>query len=176
MNDALSRLMDLIALGTSVAVAIVLAIFYYKKAKRRLRAVPLFFLLLGPVAIAVHMAMHFIGVGMVATRKISAGSFTYDFRFYSLLLMAGVLSVLSFQLIKQSQPGFLRKRNNARQRLVTCGWIVLVAAPTIPFTFIGSLPVQAVVIHLAAAYFVVKKSAEALRPIEAPVMAKNAVA
>lgn len=157
MNDAVSRTMDLVAMGASVIAALALTFVFYKKTNGRLRAVPFFFLLFGPMAIAVHMVMHFVGVGLVASRKMAAGTFTYDFRFYSLLLMAGVLAYLSIQLIRLSHPKQLGADDNGRKRLMTCGWLVLVAAPTIPFTFIGSLPVQAVVIHVVAAIFLFKK-------------------
>lgn len=149
--------MDLIAMAASILGAILLAVIFYKRSNGSLRAIPLFFVLFGPMAINVHMALHFVGVGIVASSKMAAGSFTYDFRFYSLLLMGGLLSVLGFQLVKQTRNWLLTGKNNAGQRALTCGWLILVAAPTIPFTFIGSLPVQAVIIYVVAAQFVFKK-------------------
>ncbi|RPD51340.1 hypothetical protein [Paracnuella aquatica] len=173
MNDALSRLMDLVAMGVSVVLAAVLAVAWYKKAASRVRAVPLFFVLFGPVAVAVHMAMHLVGVGIAASRKMAAGSFQYDFRFYSLLLMAGVLLYISLRLLQLSRPDYLVATIYRQQRLAACGWLVLVSVPTIPFTFIGSLPVQAVLIHLVAAYFVVKKTADS---VATPITKKVAAA
>ena len=162
MNDVLSRLMDLVAMGVSVVLAALLTVAWYKKAAGRVRAVPLFFVLFGPAAVAVHMLMHLVGVGIAASRKMAAGSFQYDFRFYSLLLMAGVLLYVSLRLLQLSRPDYLVAKIYRQQRLAACGWLVLVSAPTIPFTFIGSLPVQAVLIHLVATFFVVKKTTNSL--------------
>ena len=157
MNDALARKMDLLAMATSVVLAVLFTFLYHRKAKGRLRAFPLFLMIFGPMAIAVHMAFHLMGVGYVASLKIGAGTFPYDFRFYALLLMAGVLGFLSFQLLHQSTSYFISGRIGKKRWLATCGLIVLVAAPTIPFTFIGSLPVQAVIINLIASVFIRKR-------------------
>ena len=88
------------------------------------------------------------------------GSFEYDFRFYALNLMGITLAVLSFAMLRSCVQYFKGNQSARKKWLSACGWIVLVAAPTIPFTFIGSLPVQAVIINVIASFFIRKRKKE----------------
>lgn len=106
------------------------------------------------MAIGVHMVAHQIFINFVAFEKMRTGSFVYDFRFYALNLMGVTLAVLSFSMLSNCLHFFKGEIDMRKKWLYACGWIVLVSAPTIPFTFIGSLPVQAVAIHLIASLFV----------------------
>ncbi len=159
MNQSLTRWADLLAIISAVVLALVLAVFYARKNRGLLRPVALFFLVFGPAVVGVHMVFHLFFTAYVAIGKAPGGSFAYDFRFYSLNLMGVLLGVLSYQMLRHSLELFTGKAKSRTRWLASCGWIVLVSAPTIPFTFIGSLPVQAVLVSLIASCFVRRKNA-----------------
>src|SRR5918993_177021 len=90
MNQFFQYWVDGVAMALSLLLAIVFTIRYKKKALKPLRAVPLFFLLFGPLVIIVHMGFHNFEILYRAVLAGMEGKFTYTFRFYSLMLM-GVL-------------------------------------------------------------------------------------
>lgn len=158
MNQFFMYWVDLAAMVLSFAFAILLTIRYKKKAIRPLRALPLFFLLFGPIVIIVHMGFHNFEI---LYRAIVAGienKFTYTFRFYSLMLMGILVMWLSLTFLKQSVGVYILDTVTKKRLLKTAGFIALVTLPTIPFTPIGSLPLMACLINLIAASFVRKKA------------------
>ena len=157
MNQELSRWADISAMLLSVILSVVYTIKLTKSAKGSFRPLALFFLIFGPMAIGVHMAAHQLLVNYLAVGRMFKGSFVYDFRFYALNLMGILLAILSFNLLRYCLDYYNGEAAMRAKWLTTCGWIALVAAPTIPFTFIGSLPLQAIIINLIASRFVRRK-------------------
>lgn len=160
MNQLLTRWADLSAMLLSVALSIGFTIKIVKSVPNSFKPLPLFFLIFGPMAIGVHMVAHQLFINYLVADKIFKGTFVYDFRFYSLDLMGILLAVLSFNMLRSCLHYFTGAGCSRKAWLFACAWIVLVAAPTIPFTFIGSLPVQAVVINLIASCFVRRKKSK----------------
>ncbi len=128
-----------------------------RKNKKQTRAVAAFFLLFGPSAIVAHMSFHLLEIGTTAILNGIDGTFTYNFRFYSLILMGVVITYLSFTLLQQGIAKCQSPRFSNRHLLKTMAFIVILSAPTIFFTPIGSLPTLACIISLVALPFVAKK-------------------
>jgi hypothetical protein len=148
------RTIDLLALIASAIVAIFLATTTIRKSIFSLRAIPAFFMFFGPAVIFVHMICHIGDISYNTFQGIKSGNFTYNFRFYSLMLM-GVVLIYSSLLLLQQIKKFLVVGAYANV-LKTMLMIFVVSAPTIPFTPIGSLPVIACIITLVAMPFVRK--------------------
>ena len=148
---------DPIALLLSFLIPLIIAIRVVKKSKKQARSVAAFFLLFGPSAIVAHMSFHLLEIGITAIINSLDGAFTYNFRFYSLMLMGVVITYLSFVLLKQGIAKCKNARFRNRHLYKTMAFVVLISAPTIYFTPIGSLPTMACIISLIALPFVHKK-------------------
>lgn len=157
MNKFFLYYIDMFAVLTSILVAIVLTLITIRKSETPLRRVAPFFMFFGPSAILVHMSCHILEINYRAIGNIKAGKFIYDFRFYSLMLMAVVLIYCNQLLLKRIKK-FI-EGNSSSEVLKAIGMIVLVSLPTVPFTPIGSLPTMACIITLIALPFVKKQKA-----------------
>jgi hypothetical protein len=86
----------------------------------------------------------------------SGGSFGYDFRFYSLMLLAAVLVAAGVALVRHA-PGLSRGEPEARQRtLVTLVTLVAVNAPLAPLQAFA-IGVMALALTLFVLLVAVKK-------------------
>ena len=147
---------DYVALFLSFVLAAFYTISIIRVNPMKIRSVAVFFMLFGPSAILVHMSAHIIEISYHAIINIIAGKFIYNFRFYSLILMAVVVIGCSAHFLKLLKKYCISKIKSKRL-FETALVIVLLTAPTIPFTFIGSLPAMACTISLIALPFVRKK-------------------
>jgi hypothetical protein len=147
---------DLFAMVISIAISINFLLKIKSKAIRPLRSLVLFFVVFGPVVIAVHMSLHIIEISYHAITNVFTGTFKYNFRFYSLQLMGALIFYLSIRFLGAWRY-YLKTNTNRKQVLKAAGWIALISIPTIPFTPIGSLPTMACVISLVASIWVHKK-------------------
>lgn len=157
MNQFFLYWVDLVALLLSLALSIALTIKAVRKNLLPIRPVAAFFLFFGPAAIVVHMSFHLAEIFYRAGVAAAEGTFAYNFRFYSLQLMGFVLTYLSVTLLREAFAKCSHRHFKNRYLLKTMGLVVLVSAPTIPFTPIGSLPTLACLISLAAFPFVHKR-------------------
>jgi hypothetical protein len=157
MNQFFLYWVDMVALVLSLISSVLLVIKVVKKNSLAVRPAAAFFLFFGPAAIAVHMSFHLLEniyrAGIAATE----GTFAYNFRFYSLLLLGLVLSYLSVELLQKAFVKCQQRHLGNKDLFKTIGKIVLVSAPTIPLTPIGALPTMACIISLAALPFIYKK-------------------
>jgi hypothetical protein len=156
---------DLFAIVSSIAISIVFLLKIKTKTIRPIRSYVLFFVVFGPVVIAVHMSMHIIEISYHAITNAFTGTFKYNFRFYSLQLMGALILYLSIRFLG-TWHSYLITNTNKKQVLKIAGWIALISIPTIPLTPIGSLPAMACVISLVASIWVHKKQPEFL--VKAP--------
>lgn len=145
------RQIDIIALISSIFVAIVMSVISVRRSANVLRPIGAFFMFFGPAAIFVHMCFHIGQINVSAIDNIAKGTFKYDFRFYSLVLMPAAL-IYSAALLLQRIKRFLE----GERYTVVLGamvMITLISTPTIPFTPIGSLPILSCIITLCALPF-----------------------
>jgi hypothetical protein len=157
MNQFFLYWVDLTALVLSLVSSILLVVKAVKNSSLSVRPIAAFFLFFGPAAIAVHMSFHLLENVYRASIAAAEGTFAYNFRFYSLLLMGVVLSYLSVEFLQKAFVKCQQRHTGSNDIFKTIGKIVLVSAPTIPLTPIGALPTMACIISLAALPFIYKK-------------------
>ena len=145
------RNIDIIALIISVIVALIMSVITVRKSSVVLRPIAAFFIFFGPASILVHMGFHIGLISFNAIEKLKKGSFTYDFRYYSLMLMA-VAIIYCAGLLLQRLRDFLEGESFTRV-LRAMAMIIAVSAPTIPLNPIGSLPTIACIITLSTLPF-----------------------
>ncbi|GAB4025802.1 hypothetical protein [Spirosoma gilvum] len=122
-----------------------------------LRTVPAALVVFGPTANATLMgAGHLFENSYHAAEKLYAGTYTFDFRQYSLFLMGGVLIFLSLYTLRQLADWFSGIPGSQRKAVQATLAIIVVTAPTFAFTPIGILPTLVSVISLLALPFVKK--------------------
>jgi hypothetical protein len=171
MNNFFVHWVDLTAMLLSIIAAVVLAV----KMRRNyaVRGVAAFFLVLGPLVTGVHMFFHLLNITYNAIERFRIHAFTYDFRFYSLYLMAGVLSYLSVRLLRQSLYKCAGLQSSNRPIYKTMLAIAPVSLPTVAFTPIGSLPAFGCVVTLVALAFL-KRNATSFARAALPAVANKA--
>ncbi len=144
---------DVIALSLAIILSITLTFLALKRSGDALRGSAVFFLFLGPAVIGFNMAMHTLQVLYGAVEAITNGTFTYDFRFYSLLLIGSVLIYRSVSMLKQGWAKCMFRLQNMTAVYKNVIVVSIISASTIPFTPIGALPVLACIITLISLRF-----------------------
>lgn len=162
MNKFFLYYIDMVAVLVSVLVAIVLTVNTVRKSETPLRRLAPFFMFFGPSAILVHLSCHIIEISFHAFENIRAGKFTYNFRFYSLMLMAVALIYCNQLLLSKIKK--FTEGSSSSEVLKAMGVIVLISLPTVPFTPIGALPTMACIITLVALPFVKRQKATLAAP------------
>jgi hypothetical protein len=146
---------------TAMLLSIAAAIYFAVKLSRShpVRSLAAFFLLFGSLVTVVHMFFHLLNVSYNVVERIRINAFTYDFRLYSMYLMGGVLGYLSLRLLRQSVYKCTALQSSNRPMYKTMLAIGAVSLPTVPFTFIGSLPSMGCIVSLIALAFLKRKTA-----------------
>ena len=146
------RPVDIVALVSSIVIATLMAIIKARKSVFAIRTIPAVFMFFGPVTIIVHMFFHIAYVSYGAIQSINNRSFTYTFRLYSLILMAGILIYFSAKLMKRLNRFLIVGRYF--EVIKTMMAISVISAPVILLNPLGSLPVMVCIIALIAMRFV----------------------
>ncbi len=129
-----------------------------RKATVPVRRIPAFFLVFGAASIACFMGFgHLFEISFHAGEKMAAGTFEYNFRFYSLILMGLVLLSLSVRMLNDIRDWLQGKETTPKAIVKTVLLIVVLSAPTGTFTPIGYVPTVACVISMVFLPFTVKK-------------------
>ncbi|WP_080056358.1 hypothetical protein [Spirosoma aerolatum] len=121
------------------------------------RRLPAALVVLGPTANATLMgAGHLFENSYHAVERLLAGTYTYNFRQYSLFLMGVVMLAISLYILRQLSNWFSGIPGSERKAVQATLAIVAVSAPTIAFTPIGILPTLVSFVSLLAHPFVMK--------------------
>jgi hypothetical protein len=161
MNNSSLFVIDQVIIVLSVAFTWICTVRFSKQTILPVRRIPLFFLLFGPVAIATHMCGHLGEISYRAVERMLLGTFTYDYRFYSLILMGIVFLSIGVYMVKQVK-GWITGEVGAKKSFIKAALVLIfLSAPTFPFTPIGLLPTLACVISFAALPFLIKVQAKA---------------
>ena len=163
MNSMLSfylTYIDQMVLGLCAIFTFINTIRLVRSATVPVRKVPAYFVVFGATAIATFLgAGHLFEISYSAIKRALAGTFVYDFRFYSLILMGMLLLSLSVQMLNHIRDWFRGVPESRISAIKTALLIVLISAPTGVFTPIGYVPTIACAISLLSLPFAVKKSA-----------------
>jgi hypothetical protein len=154
MNEFISKYIDLMALAFTVVMPFVVTIQLKRKAGKKLRAVPVYFFVFGPSGILTFMFFHlFENIYRAITAYIS-GSFQYNFKFYSLLLLGVVVAYLGIQFIIACHNKCLEGNSANRPYFSQILLILLFTLPLIPIIPIAAVPLICCIISLLAFAFV----------------------
>lgn len=148
---------DFIMLALAVILALVYTIKTVQQATAPLRKIPLFFVVFGASAIVAFMFGHLFEIGTRAVQRVIEGNFVYDYRFYSLMLMGTVFITIGIYMLSQIKAWSLGDHQGKRNFLKAVFVLILLSAPTFPFTPIGLLPTTGCMISLAGLPFAVKR-------------------
>jgi len=140
-----------------------------RRATVPLRRVPAFFVVFGATTVATFMGFgHLFEISFHSLERAATGTFVYDFRFYSLILMGVVLLSLSVGMLRAIENWF-KAVPGSRQAIYRFALqIIALSAPMFFFTPIAAAPVMACLITLMAMPFAIKKENTAkLNPTQA---------
>jgi hypothetical protein len=157
MNDFFNKYADLTALTLTLLTPLVFTIFLKRKARKRLRALPTYFLLFGPGGILAFIFFHLFENTYRAIENAINGSFEYTFRFYALILFGLVLAHLGFLFLKASVDKCLAEPKSNRSYLYKVLLVLIVTLPLIPITPIAAVPLICCSISVLAFPFVLRK-------------------
>ncbi len=158
MTTYFAQYIDQTVLALCFILTLVNTVRMVRRATVPLRKVPAYFVVFGATAIATFMGFgHLFEISYHAVERALAGTFVYDFRFYSLILMGMLLLALSVRMLSAIDDWFRGAPNGRRRVIQTALLIVAVSAPTGVFTPIGYVPGVACAITLLALPFVMKR-------------------
>ena len=145
---------DHITLAASVFLALYYTFRFAFRGSVGLPGLLLFLWLFGACAIVLHMNSHLIEVTYNGFKRAAEGTFTFDFRFYSLLFMGAVFLSIGIYLLECIRTFALGDRRAKKQFLRAALAISALSAPAGVLTPIALLPTLACVISLTGMAFV----------------------
>lgn len=154
MNEFVSKYIDLIALAFTVIMPLFITIQLKRKAGKKLRAVPVYFFVFGPSGILTFMFFHLFENIYRAIGAYITGSFQYNFKFYSLILLGVVVSYLGIQFLKACCNKCLNGKRANRSYFSQLLLILLFTLPLIPIIPIAAVPLICCAISLLGFAFV----------------------
>jgi hypothetical protein len=157
MNEFLEKYADLTALSLTLLASLILTVILKRKATKRLRAIPTYFLVFGPSGILAFIFFHLFENTFRAIEKAINGRFEYNFRFYSLILFGLVLAYIGSIFLKTCFEKCLNEQNSNRSYFYNISLVLLLTLPLIPITPIAALPLICCSISLPALPFVRRK-------------------
>lgn len=129
-----------------------------RRATVPLRKIPACFVVFGATSVSTFLGFgHLFEISYHALERVSAGTFVYDFRFYSLMLMGMLLLVLSLHMLKAIEHWFQGIPGSRHNIIRMALWIIVTSAPAIFLTPIAAAPVMACLITLIAMPFTLKQ-------------------
>lgn len=158
MNEFLEKYTDITALILTLLLPLLFTIRLKRKARKRLRVVPGYFLLFGPSGILAFIFFHLFENSYRAIDKAINGSFEYNFRFYSLILFGLVLAYLGALFLKACLAKCLAEQSSNRSYFYKILLVLLVTLPLIPITPIAAVPLICCSVSVLALPFVRRRS------------------
>jgi uncharacterized membrane protein len=157
MDKFLDKWGDPVALLITLMLSITLTIIARKRSGKNIWWGPAFLFFFGSLIILVPISFHLLQNGARAIEGALKGTFTYNFHFYSVMLMGIVLAYFAWQLTRDC----LEKSTSLHFKNIVLfkrmALIVLVTVPTIPIIPIGALPTIGCIISLTCMPFVRKR-------------------
>ncbi len=121
------------------------------------RRFPLFFVVYGAMLVCIAMCAHIFENSYHAIEGAIAGTFVYDFRFYSRILMGVVFLAMSLHMLGQIKVWGTGDRRGMIQFIKTAAALSLLSFPTYFLVPIGLVPTLACAISLAGMPFAMKR-------------------
>ena len=157
MNEYFNKYADLTALSLTFVLPVLFTIYLKRKAQKRIRAVPVYFLLFGPFGILSFIFFHLFENGYRAIDATANGHFAYIFHFYSLILFGVVVASLGALYLKSCIDKCLWASRSNRSYFYKVLLMLLVTVPLIPITPIAAVPSICCSVSILALPFVRQK-------------------
>lgn len=153
MEKFFESYIDITAVITALVIALIFKIISLRNPNTQIWAVPAFFTLFGPAVVIVFMSAHLSENIYRAINGLIKGTFIYDFKYYSLMLL-GTLIVVAGVLYLNAAKQYIAGRSSVKKVLLFISVIVLLTAPLIPIVPIAAVPSIACAISLLGLPFV----------------------
>lgn len=158
MNLFLDKYTDITALILTLLTPLALTILLKRRAGKRVRAIPAYFLLFGPSGILAFILFHLFENSYRAIANAIIGSFQYTFHFYSLILFGLAVAYLGILFLKACFSKCLAEQNHNRSYFYKMFLVLLVTAPVIPLTPIAVVPLICCCVSVLSLPFVRRQS------------------
>lgn len=169
MKTFFDQYIDVTVLTLCLSFSVINIVRMLRQATVPIRKVPGFLLVFGATAIATFLGVgHLFEISFHAVERSIAGTYVFDFRFYSLILLGMVLLSLSVRMLGDIKALFRGESGSQRRIIKTVFLIVAVSAPTGLFTPIGYVPSIACAISMLGLPFVRKSQTAGRQVTEAP--------
>ena len=156
MNEYFNKYADLTALSLTLVLPLIFTIYLKRKAQKRIRAVPVYFLVFGPLGILSFIFFHLFENGYRAIDATANGHFAYNFHFYSLILFGVVVATLGTWYLKSCIDKCLWRPGSNRPYFYKVLLVLLITVPLIPITPIAAVPSICCSVSILALPFVHK--------------------
>ncbi len=157
MHKFFSDYVDVTALIIIVLLPLLLTVLIKRKTKRNTRAAAVYAVLFGPAGLLTLMFFHLFENTYHAVENAITGRFSYNFHFYSLMLMGVILAGIgAFLMIACWQKCIGLPGDNGRI-LLFIFLTALVCLPLLPVTPLSIVPVLCCLISLTGLFFVRRK-------------------
>lgn len=157
MNKFFDQYADLTAVILAFLLPLIFTLAIKRKLRKKVRAVPAWFLFFGPCGILVFIFFHLFENSYRAIASVIAGSFVYNFRFYSLLLMGIVVGCIGYFFLRACWFRCIRDTNNTRKIFQLIMLVAFVTGPLIPITPLSAVPLICCVFNLIGLPFVCRR-------------------
>lgn len=138
---------DFILLGVSFLCALALSRYISGKVDH-LRTIPLFLGWFGITTNIMGMVGHLGEILFRAGQQLIAGTFVYNYHFYSLILMGVVFMGLSLLMLWQFRAWCLGYAQGKRHVMILAATLCVLSFPTFWFTPIGLLPTLSCIVSV----------------------------
>ena len=170
MDKFFEQYADFTAVILAFSLPLFFTIFIKLKTRKATRAMAVYLLLFGPLGILSFIFFHLLENSYRAIMAAIAGTFTYDFHFYSLMLMGFVIAAAASFFLVASLRKCLYGLSN-KNILLSIALIVMICAPLLPITPISAVPLVCCVVTLGGVFSVRRKPAMHIKTQIAPVFA-----
>lgn len=157
MNEFFEKYADITALSLTLLMPLVFTIQLKRKAQKRIRIIPTYFLVFGPSGILSFIFFHLFENTYRAVEQTINENFVYNFHFYSLILFGLVLGGAAGLFLKACLYKCLAHANNSRSYFRQVFLVLLITLPLLPITPIAIVPVICCAISMLAFPFVRRK-------------------
>ncbi len=158
MDKFFNQYADLTALILTFLLPLAITVLVKRQTGKKARAVPSYLLFFGPSGILIFIFFHLFENSYRAISSAIAGSFIYNFHFYSLILMGVVVAGIGYLFFRACWIKCTTENTTNKRIFRAMILIVIVTIPLIPITSIAALPSICTVFSLAGLPFVTRKA------------------
>lgn len=141
MNKFFNQYADLTALCLTFLLPALFVWAVKRMAGKKVSAIPAWFLFFGPSGVMVFIFFHLFENSYRAIEGLIAGTFVYNFKFYSLILLGLVVGLSGYYFLRTCLEKCLQDQPANRSVFKAILLVVVICAPLIPITPISWAPI-----------------------------------